>query len=586
MKGWAATRPAMMLAGLILAGLAATWAVGKVLGQQDEPRSTMSEVGKMPEKMKTVCVGRFLIDMPEEAHVELARARIQGFDISAFDESTEEFAARLENRETEIRSKADRNGGNKNLELIREVETETGLVGKIFVHSRSVTEGTAGNGLEIEHYRYEGVAIEALVHGNGVSIDLGSDYYRPDKVDDLFRLVTQLVPNPANHPPRESGFCIDRAYVRDPLKADQLEQITMFAKLPSHPDVDFMLRLAAGLEPDENGLLKRGAAAEGRLSIMERFRVTRLRAAAREINGLNGEELVRRAIEENDAQVYSFWWEVNGTNDDVMIPHLVFTMTTGNDKDGPVPTSMSEDAALDLWDKITSTIRLRRVEREPSTTPIKPSIPIGTEAWAGDRCPVSGWWLCGEGGNGVDVLGGQRQYIRKGERMPQALLLLPQSLWERLRGLQPSTESKDRTPWKLVDARARKRTPPPLPLASAKAATAENGQPGAASSDGDSLKRPSIGSYSSTGSPCPASGWWRCEESHALDGTRWFAEGSLLPPATFTVAPGIFGHSPGAPQAIQRRSAWRLMRLADVPEDEDRTTADLAQGTPPDDRQA
>jgi hypothetical protein len=39
-----------------------------------------------------------------------------------------------------------------------------------------------------------------------------------------------------------------------------------------------------------------------------------------------------------------------------------------------------------------------------------------------------------------------------------------------------------------------------------------------------------------------------------------------MPPATFTVAPGIFGHSSSAPQAIQRRSAWRLMRLADAPD--------------------
>lgn len=586
MKGWVTTGPAKLLAGLILAGLAATWAVGKVLGQHEDARPTMKEVGKMSEKMKTICVGRFLIDMPEEAHVELARARIQGFDITAFDESTAEFAARLANRQTEIQSKPNRNGGNKNLELIREVQTKTGLTGKIFVHSRSVTEGTAANGLEIENYRYEGVAVEALVHGDGVSIDVSSDYYFPDKLEDLFRLVAQLVPNPGNHLPHEAGFCIDRAYVRDPLTADQLEQISMFAKLPSHPDVDFMLLLAAGLEPDEDGLLERGAAAEGRLSILERFRVTRLRAAAREINGLAGEELVRRAVEENDAQVYSFWWEVNGTNNDVLTPHLVFTMTTGKSRDGPIPTSMSEDAALGLWDRIASSIRVRRVEQEQSTPTNHPTAQIGTEAWAGDRCPVSGWWLCGEGGNGVNVLGGQRQYIRAGERMPQALLLLPQSLWERLRGLQPSIESKERTSWKLVDARARKRTPPSLPLANAKAATAENALSAALSNHDDLGKRPSIGSYSSTGSPCPASGWWRCEESHALDGTRWFAQGSLLPPATFTVAPGIFGHSPGAPQAIQRRSAWRLVRLANAPENGNRYTLDVVDDMPPVNRRA
>lgn len=579
MKSWAKNRLARVLAGLVFAGLAATWAGGKVLGQQDQARSNINEVGRMSEKIKTVCVGRFLIDMPEEAQVELARARIHGFDISAFEESTEEFQSRLAQREEEIKSKPDRLGGNKNLELVKNVETETGLVGKIFVHSRSVNEGTAGNGLENESYRYEGVAVEAIVHGNGVSIDLSSEFYFPDRVDNLYRLVSQLVPNAGNTLPHEPGFCIDRAYFRDPLRPDQREQITMFASLPSHPDVDIMLILAAGARPDEDGLLKRGDAAEAELSLMERFRLTRLRAAQREIGGISGEELVRRGIEENDAQVYSFWWEVNGVQDDVFMPHLEFTMTTGKSSNGPVQTSMSEDAALELWDKISSSIRVRQVEKQRPNMVQEQTAHIGIQAWAGDRCPQSGWWLCGDGGDGIGILGGQRQYIKKGERMPQALLLLPQTLWDRLRGLQPSVESKSRTSWKLVDTRARKRLPPAIPLAKAKAVASASTLMSVTKTEGHEEQAPLVGSYSSTGQPCPASGWWRCEESHALDGTRWFAQGSLLPPATFTVAPSIFGHSSNAPQAIQRRSAWRLMRLAYTPDHIDsesvRGTGDL-----------
>lgn len=563
MNRLAENRLARVLAVLVFAGLAATWAVGKVLGQQGQGRSTTNEAGHMTEKIKTVCVGRFLIDMPEEAQVELARARIHGFDIATFDESPEEFHARLAQREEEIKSKPDRLGGNKNLELVRDVETATGLVGKIFVHSRLVTEGTAGNGLENETYRYEGVAVEALVHGNGVSIDLGSEYYAPDQVDNLSRLVAQLVPNPGNALPHEPGFCIDQAYFRDPLKAEQREQITMFASLPSHPDIDFMLMLAAGAKPDEDGLLKRGEAAEAELSMMDRFRVTRLRAARREIGGITGEELVRRGIEANDAQVYSFWWEVNGIQHDVFTPHLELTMTTGKSSNGPVQTSISEGAALELWDKVSSSIRRRAAEEQRPAMVQEPTLPRGAQAWAGDHCPQSGWWLCSDGGDGIDVLGGQRQYIKKGERMPQALLLLRQTLWDKLRGLQPSAEAKSRTSWTLVDTRARKRVPPPLPLAKAKAAATAETVVSVAGVDANGERRPPVGSYSSTGQACPASGWWRCEESHALDGTRWFALGSLLPPATFTVAPSIFGHSSTAPQAIQRRSAWRLMRLAD-----------------------
>lgn len=146
--------------------------------------------------------------------------------------------------------------------------------------------------------------------------------------------------------------------------------------------------------------------------------------------------------------------------------------------------------------------------------------------------------------------------------MPQALLLPARSLWDKVRGIQPSFESKSPTAWKLVDHRLRKRQPSPLPLAKASHHGGTTLAVARAGKDGNLV---GVGSFSSTGAACPASGWWRCEESHALDGTRWFAQGSLLPPATFAVAPSIFGHSSTAPQAIQRRSAWRLMRLADAP---------------------
>jgi hypothetical protein len=74
-----------------------------------------------------------------------------------------------------------------------------------------------------------------------------------------------------------------------------------------------------------------------------------------------------------------------------------------------------------------------------------------------------------------------------------------------------------------------------------------------------------VGSFAATGLPCPASGWWRCEDPRALDGTRWFASGSLLPSATFAVPAGAFGRSAHSPRSIERRGAWRLVRLADAP---------------------
>lgn len=548
-KRYLENRLVRALAIILVAGLAGSWAVGAVRDKH--------EVARMTDKMKTVCVGRFLIDMPEEARIALDRVSIDGFDIASFDESDKEFWERVAAREAELRAKPDRLGGNNNLESVREVRMGSGLVGKIFVHTRTVTEGTAANGLELERYRYEGVAIEALVHAKGISIDLSADDSDPDLIEDLPRLVTKLVANPGNQIPTEPGFCIDRAYFRDPLTADQREQIVMHADLPSHPDVQFRLTSLAGTKPDSQGLLERNAETEAKASFAEKMRVSTLRAAPRTIGTLTGDELVQRFAEKNHTTGHSLEWEVNGTKDNVFVPDLSFEMVTGEGDRQPVQSSLSDGAALGLWDKITSSIRIRPTQA-PKVSATEPSTQLGAVVSAGDTCPAEGWWECSAGGNGVAVHGGQRQYIRHGQRMPQALLLPPQTLWEKVRGLQSSYEDTRPTAWKLVDRRSRRRIVPDVPLAQAMTAT-----PAAATA---AAEQASVGIYAITGNVCPEAGWWQCQESDALDGTRWFAQGVLLPAATFALPPGVFGKSAqGTSKAMQRRGTWMLVRLAQAP---------------------
>ena len=556
-------RPARVLAGIVIAGLAAAWAVGQVLDRHVTTGRDRDEVMRMTQKMKTACVGRFLIDLPQDAQIELARPRIDGFEIAATEESYINFHDRMAEREAQIRATPDRHGGDGNLESVKEVKTANGLTGMIFVHGRTVSEGTQANGLELEHYRYEGVTVEASVHGKGISIDLTAENYDPEHIENLPRLVAQLETNPDNQTPAEPAFCIGRAYFRDPLVAEQNESIMMVARLPTYPDIEFTLMLAAGTTPDTKGLLERTAESYERLSAGDKLRVSTLRSNQRTIGTLAGDEVAERVIEENHAIVYSFWWEVIGTADDVMVPHLSFTMDTGKGDHGPVPSSLSEGAAIELWDKISSSIRTRPTEVLREQTAQTAATPIGTYAWAGERCPQSGWWECRDGGNGVSVLGGERQHIRQGERMPQALLLPTQALWQKLRGLQPSFESKSRTAWKLVDKRVRSRVVPALSLAKATVVIpAANLIPCVIEAAGAA-----VGSLVATGAPCPASGWWRCEDANALDGTRWFARGNLLPPATFVVPSRVFGRSANRTASIERRSAWRLMRVTDVLQD-------------------
>jgi len=317
------------------------------------------EADSIAGKMKTVCVGRFLIDMPADAQVELVQPRISGFDIGSFDESVEEFQARLAERERHMKAQPDHPGKRPYLESVKEVKTDKGVVGKIFVHGRQVTEGTRARGIEIENYRYEGVAVEALVHGAGISVDISNNYYFPDRVDRLVHLVDRLNPNPENRIPTAPGFCVNHACFNSPPDAVRGEQVMMFATLPRYPDVAFMLILAAGTKSDEDGLLERDSAAASLLSLADRVRTTKLRAGKRNIDGLAGEEVIRTIAQENAGSGFDAWWEVNGTENNVFIPHMVFKMSTGTGSKGPLPSSLSQGAAMALWDKISSSIGVR-----------------------------------------------------------------------------------------------------------------------------------------------------------------------------------------------------------------------------------
>lgn len=137
------------------------------------------------------------------------------------------------------------------------------------------------------------------------------------------------------------------------------------------------------------------------------------------------------------------------------IPHISFTMDTRKGAHQPAPASLSEGMALGLSEKISSSIHLRPTELPKAAAMESFLMPTGIHALAGEICPRSSWRQWGSGCNGTGVMGGQRQYIKQGERMPQALVLFPPSLWKRGRDLQPSFKAKERTSWSLVEQRTR-----------------------------------------------------------------------------------------------------------------------------------
>jgi hypothetical protein len=139
-------------------------------------------------------------------------------------------------------------------------------------------------------------------------------------------------------------------------------------KLPSRPDIGINFDTIAGIKPHPQGLLERNAASRARLPAVLNVLVANLRAAPRAIGGLKGDELAQRVLEPSVAIIYGFQWEVNGAEDDVFVPALALLMATGRGRDGPVWSSLSQPAALLLWDRIASTVRVR-----PAAPPRRPA---------------------------------------------------------------------------------------------------------------------------------------------------------------------------------------------------------------------
>ena len=238
--------------------LAGTWVIGRV-NNSEHAHQDSEAIERLTKKMKTVCVGRFVIDLPASAQVELSGARIDGLMVSTFIETDHAFQERIAQREAQLKSTPDRFGGDQNRESAAKIASKSGIAGKIFVHGRTVTEETATNGLEVERYRYESVAVEALVHDKDTSVDLAADDYYPDRTSNSPRLVERLTPVSEGGLPAEPGFCIGRANIADPVTANQSEEIMMTARFPSHPDMEIQPVLAAGANPAAQGLLERSA---------------------------------------------------------------------------------------------------------------------------------------------------------------------------------------------------------------------------------------------------------------------------------------------------------------------------------------
>lgn len=516
-------------------------------------------------KTKTICIGRYLIDVPVSSEVVYGPSQVP-FDIRRLANKANALPELIAARLLEIEDERDY--------AETPLKGSDSMVGKVL--NGASPEGKIVFGVSKTSGRFYNIHSYVKV-GNDVYIQKTQATGAKDKygqsVRELNLVAANLRARAQGEIPIEPGICIDGAIVLDLPEAME-EEVSLGVRLKEIPDVHFSMSMT------KNDRIVDSDALEPRLAAAERdaeragsrgwfSRIKFLRRGDRLIEGWSGQEvLAHKPAQESEGESHEFLFVSQGEPKNPLRPVLDIQLDTGVDENqtGAKPPGVTDEEAIQIWDRLISTIRVRPTGgAKASQVAPKPAPPRGALAVAGESCPASGWWRCTDGTEKFGVTGGRIQYFKAGEQVPQALLLPPASLWQRLMGEQPTFRSKVPSSWRLVDRRKNPRSTPSTLLA-------EAGPPTSAESD-EITKRQStrtgeqanidIGALLSSGTICTASGWWECLEPGALDKTRSFSNGMSLPPATKPVSLTMFEKMKGVAEFVRVPATWRLVRFAD-----------------------
>jgi hypothetical protein len=434
------SRYVRLFAGMAFAATLIAAAIGTRAAQQAQDQRT---VKAMMQKTITVCVGRLLVDLPADAEVSYSGARLGSVDISVVPEYTpQKVASVIAEREAFLAGQLNEY---ERPSLEKRVTADAINFQATLLYSgreKPVTRMSGGQPVTGE----EGITVEAF----GIKDELfyrfkGEGLSSPKYEQSVIDLVKKFESRTNSFIPLNPGFCTENGIIHDPISSDKNETVTMFASLKGHPDVAIRLDTAV-LDKLQESLLTRDA----KNDINTRFaaNIKNLGKGSRELNGLAGEELLDRFKEGNGTTGHVFMWESFGKPSDVLAPSITLELQTGRGRPGsPVNSSLSDEAVLQLWNAISSSLRIRptSADKKVSSESAAPRVPLGALVGTGQTCPQTGYWQCTEAGSAAAA---QRQFVRQGDVMPQAVLPGAPSLWKKIRSGAPVHRVS--TQWKLV----------------------------------------------------------------------------------------------------------------------------------------
>jgi Tle cognate immunity protein 4 C-terminal domain/Tle cognate immunity protein 4 N-terminal domain len=393
---------------------------------------------------RTICFGRFLIDIPASATVAWGSGSVDlGIGVypgeaRKIDEEARKFRAELERTEAIHLNR---------VPLFRSEEEVTAPEGKIIVGYDGFD--TLGD-FEMHgyfHWGDDGFIIDArpLEEGRGRAIA---------KIKSIAR---RLQPRAEHAIPSEPGNCLENAFLIDESQPNAelpVEHIRIGFRLKEFPDTHLSVFVGP---PDVHH--NPSNTLEFQLARLEQeqraedpnhplLKTVYFRRGPRKIHDwLNGYEALSRTPEQPDMRsIHDFVMDFRGVVGDSYKPYADIRMQTGvaDNLAGAVKPSLTDEEAVAVWDAITSTIRVRPTTTKASAQ-ATPRVRLGERLASGRTCSQTGWWQATEPAAAHAL---PRQRIEAGATMPMAIVAGKPAPGEKLNGEQPRHEIA--AVWQLV----------------------------------------------------------------------------------------------------------------------------------------
>lgn len=314
----------------LLAAALLTFASGGVAGAAPKQRG--------PE-MKTLCVGRFLLDVPAATSIQpgyvYARKKVE----TTTGVSAEAFRQQVAARVATLKAARHRSGESMSVSETRFDDDA------VLVTSWVSDSSRAGHRQEL--YVLDPTHnVQYLVSGEteGAKLPAAIENYRALRPRISYRDPSAI--------PNTAGFCIDSGFIAG--NRINSEEMTIGLRPRAYPGARMTLMSYVTGKPDRP-LLQRTSDVPPEYAAAQ-ARMRNLRRGERNAGPIQGQEILAHT-EGDGRKMYAFLWESQGRAESLQLPFLSLQLLT--EEKAQAPAFQDDAQALGLWDQVLGSLRLR-----------------------------------------------------------------------------------------------------------------------------------------------------------------------------------------------------------------------------------